>query len=589
MTRRLVSLPIIAAGLLLSLPTAGRPEIADRGQEVRELTRRIESLADKEPTLNSIETKLRLSELLQQTRPALANRLLVESLEQLRSHKDLRPEDDLARSLLSLAPVEGERVLLSLDNKSAAYGAVIRYWLMRNELDRSVALYRETQNAGIRGLRIETDLLEAVVSRHPEASAGLFRDIVEAFPPEKPTSMDVWQMLICVSIMIVSDPNDADAAIEKILPLLDPSALAPGSSEIKAKYRVGNEEFRTASTQETLLFRVAVYLHALDPAAYARLRPRLESWEKLVAGITDVQAAKATAEPSSYTYWKPHAPPPSKAEPPSDFEKWAIPDSLAWIREKADPDSRLMLLQYLLSRGGLSSAQQHQIAQEALAAVNDSPPGPGRYYSAKTLFGNMRDLRMDDAILKQGAQEFAVALSGSEASMEEYSSTALVLRHVNTTIPSPDASLEACLLLLDLQELLSPQYDFTLPGLDGRTYRLTEQHGKVVVLNFWATWCTPCRHEMPDLEKAYKEWKDKGLVVFALTDEPAEKVRKFFAQNAYTFLPLLDSRRAVFDQFQVQGIPQSVIFDRDGKMVEQINDATTEVELLKALHKAGLF
>lgn len=587
MTRVSLSLVLILAGCI-SWSAAEIEEGSSRQDaEMRDLTGRIEALGAKEPTLNGIETRLRLSELLQQTHPALAKAFLEKSLDLLRQHKDSNLDDNLVSSLLSIAPGEGQLALLSLDDKAAGYSAAIRYWLMRNHLDHAAELYRKGRQARISGLGVQSELLQGMASRRPDQAAALFRDILADFPPQKPTPMDVWDMLRCVSTIIVNDLADARQAIDKILPLLEPSALASGSSEITAKYRAGKEEVRTTSTQETLLFRVALYLHVLDPAAYARLRPRLGPWENLVASITDPQAAKAAADPVSYTYQLPGHPTP-RTGPPPDFEKMTASDALTWVREKADPDSRVPLLLYLLSREGLSSPEQHEIAEQALVAVVHSAPGPGRYYSGQSLFERMRELGMDDAARKHTAQELATALSGTQAPTEAYTWMAQVLHHENTTIPFPDPSLEARMLLLDLQALLSPAYDFALPGLDGKAYRLKDQRGKVVVLNFWATWCDPCRQEMPDLEKVYKECKDKGLLIFAISDESAATVQKFLAEHPYTFPVLIDSGAAVFDHFKVQARPQSVVLDRDGKMIDQINDATTEAELLKVLRRAGL-
>ena len=72
----------------------------------------------------------------------------------------------------------------------------------------------------------------------------------------------------------------------------------------------------------------------------------------------------------------------------------------------------------------------------------------------------------------------------------------------------------------------------TLTGLDGKTYSLAALRGKVVLLNFWATWCPPCRKEMPDMEKLSRAYADKGL---AVSDEPRETVEPFIAKQQYTF------------------------------------------------------
>jgi peroxiredoxin len=120
------------------------------------------------------------------------------------------------------------------------------------------------------------------------------------------------------------------------------------------------------------------------------------------------------------------------------------------------------------------------------------------------------------------------------------------------------------------------------------TWTLKEQRGKVVVLNFWATWCPPCRKEMPDLERLYREFKDQGLVILAISDEDADKVRPFIAQQKVTYPILLDPGRKVNDLFQIEGIPKTFVYDRGGRLVAQSIDMRTRRQFLEMLAQAGL-
>jgi peroxiredoxin len=132
------------------------------------------------------------------------------------------------------------------------------------------------------------------------------------------------------------------------------------------------------------------------------------------------------------------------------------------------------------------------------------------------------------------------------------------------------------------------QADFTLTELGGKTWTLKEQRGKVVVLNFWATWCPPCRKEMPDLETLYRQFKDQGLVILAISDEDAGKVRPFIAQQKVTYPILLDPGRKVNELFQIEGIPKTFVYDRTGKLVAQSIDMRTRRQFLEMLAQAGL-
>jgi peroxiredoxin len=107
-------------------------------------------------------------------------------------------------------------------------------------------------------------------------------------------------------------------------------------------------------------------------------------------------------------------------------------------------------------------------------------------------------------------------------------------------------------------------------------------------VNFWATWCPPCRKEMPDLEKLYEELKDKGFVILAISDEEADKVKPFVTERNVTYPILLDPGRKVNDLFQVEGIPKSFVYDRDGKLVAESIDMRTERQFRVMLETAGL-
>jgi peroxiredoxin len=117
---------------------------------------------------------------------------------------------------------------------------------------------------------------------------------------------------------------------------------------------------------------------------------------------------------------------------------------------------------------------------------------------------------------------------------------------------------------------------------------LRELKGKVVLVNFWATWCPPCRKEMPDLNALYLRFKDQGFVILAISDEAADKVKPFIAERNISYPVMLDPGRKVNDLFQVEGIPKSFVYDREGKLVAQSIDMRTQKQFLEMLGQAGL-
>ena len=158
--------------------------------------------------------------------------------------------------------------------------------------------------------------------------------------------------------------------------------------------------------------------------------------------------------------------------------------------------------------------------------------------------------------------------------------------HVRTSLDDPQ--LTAAMSKLEAADQQRQQADFTLTDLQGKPWTLKDLHGRVVLVNFWATWCPPCRKEMPDLEALYQRFRAQGFVILAISDEEAAKVKPFVAQRNITYPILLDLERRVNRLFEVDGIPKSFVYDREGKLVAQSIDMRTEKQFLEMLAQAGL-
>jgi len=127
---------------------------------------------------------------------------------------------------------------------------------------------------------------------------------------------------------------------------------------------------------------------------------------------------------------------------------------------------------------------------------------------------------------------------------------------------------------------LMENYDFTLEDLKGNAVKLSSLKGKKIFLNFWATWCPPCKAEMPDIEKLYQETKDSGLVILAVNvGENKKTVQDFMDANNYSFTALLDVKGEVSRLYQVTGIPTSYFIDTEGFL----GDGTTGAISLEAM------
>ena len=120
-----------------------------------------------------------------------------------------------------------------------------------------------------------------------------------------------------------------------------------------------------------------------------------------------------------------------------------------------------------------------------------------------------------------------------------------------------------------------PELDVELHTLTGEAVRLSDYAGKVIVLNFWASWCFPCRYEMPYLQKIHDRFEDRGLVVVAVAvDDELEPARAFQAKYGFTFPMLFDADGVSKRALSVAGVPETYIIDRSGNLVPVRDPAT---------------
>jgi peroxiredoxin len=113
--------------------------------------------------------------------------------------------------------------------------------------------------------------------------------------------------------------------------------------------------------------------------------------------------------------------------------------------------------------------------------------------------------------------------------------------------------------------------DFTLPTLDGKEVKLSDYAGKIVFLNIWATWCAPCKEEMPSMQKLFELMRGKDFVMLTMSiDEKKETVEAFMKENKLTLPVALDQQQKVSPLYRITGVPESYIIDKSGMVIHHL-------------------
>ncbi|MCS7206344.1 MAG: TlpA family protein disulfide reductase [Dehalococcoidia bacterium] len=130
------------------------------------------------------------------------------------------------------------------------------------------------------------------------------------------------------------------------------------------------------------------------------------------------------------------------------------------------------------------------------------------------------------------------------------------------------------------QKVREPAPDFTLSLFDGGQFRLGNYHGQVVVINFWGSWCPPCRAEMPALQKVWETYQSQGLVLVGVNVQDTEAAARAFLREAgVTFPTGPDSDGTITTAYRVVGFPTTVFINRQGQVVRRWTGAITQERL----------
>lgn len=237
----------------------------------------------------------------------------------------------------------------------------------------------------------------------------------------------------------------------------------------------------------------------------------------------------------------------------------------------------------MLGRADLSLEQKRRLALLGLQTAEACQDAGERAQLGFDLVNAVSALPLGRAVWTRAAALYLDATDRTDQHPDSYTMLAREIRSHSLPLGHKHPSIQARLESVRLGRLLSQTYDFSLPTLQGDRMNLRALRGRLVIVNFWATWCPPCRVEMPILEKLHRDLTAQGVSVLTISDEDPGVLREFMHKQGYTLPVLLDPKRRVFDHFRVYGIPDTRVFDEDGRLIAEFETISDQAlrKLLK--------
>jgi peroxiredoxin len=257
-------------------------------------------------------------------------------------------------------------------------------------------------------------------------------------------------------------------------------------------------------------------------------------------------------------------------------------------------DQEKPILEQIRKLRSLPDDERARVTKRLALQIRQLPAGSHKEGLANSLANLVTEGDPGAETLQEVATTLAEALreqpaaAGKDKSTMSYATLAQLVRYEHVQVSVDDPRFAAAMAKLEDDDRSRQSVNFTLADLAGKSWTLRDLRGSVVLVNFWATWCPPCRKEMPDLEALYQRFGPKGLVILAISDEEIGKIQPFIAEHRFNYPILLDPGRKVNELFRVEGIPKSFVYDREGKLAAQAIDMRTQRQFLEMLAHAGL-
>lgn len=255
-------------------------------------------------------------------------------------------------------------------------------------------------------------------------------------------------------------------------------------------------------------------------------------------------------------------------------DEQAIRQQIRGLRSLADDKRAVVTRQLALDIRKLPAAKQLQLATSLAVVSTEGDFGRDTLQAVTTTLEGA--LRAMPPAMHDGKPDSA------------YLSLAQLARYEHMRVRLDQPQYAAAMKMLEEDDAVRGKATFSLKDLNGKQWRLSNLRGKVVLVNFWATWCPPCRKEIPDLQGLYGRFQSKGLVILGITDEPREKVMPFLAKYPMDYPVLLDPEGSTGKAFRVDSLPKNLVYDREGRLAAQSIDMRTMSQFLGMLKAAGL-
>jgi peroxiredoxin len=540
--------------LLASMIIAAALSATGGSQPIDEAVTRLQQRTAVLPAALRMEFRMRAAQSLAERHPELTQRLVKATVQEIEAGKDWRLGNATLQAFAVAAPAQGIAILPHLERGQAALmtAALAR----ANRLDEATKLYRQSLSEGDLQPVTANQLLARLVKEKPSDAATLFQAMLAEAHFETLDPYDAFSFLNCAKTMAVVAPGLAAQGMERVVAAASsPEYGANAKTSLSGTFAVGAETIKTANSRDTLLVIGGARLHELAPDRFAEHKALFERWN--LSGPLTVKGMSLGS--------------------PNAAPKGNVPDTSAISKQIGQ------------IRGLPTDADRARLVLQIAGEIQALPVGDVRVRMASGLASLSTEGDLGKEALTAVAGTLAQALQDAPAAdAQPYIELASLVRFEHLPQPKPNPAVDSSEALLALELQIHQEAGFTLTGLDGKTYSLAQLRGHVVLLNFWATWCPPCRKEMPDMEKLYRRFQSKGLIVLAVSDEDRETVARFEEQQKYTYPILLDPDRKVNTDFNVEGIPKSFLFDREGKLVAQAIDMRTEAQFLEMLKSAGM-